>query len=115
MVKRGMYDVVNAPGGTALGAAFNFNGQQMAGKTGSAQVKRISMRERQTGVIKQEELPWKYRDHALFVAFAPYDNPKYGVAVVVEHGRSGSKVAAPIASKMLQEALRLDTTDKPVD
>ncbi|MBQ9235879.1 MAG: penicillin-binding protein 2 [Alphaproteobacteria bacterium] len=115
LVKRGMYEVVNVAGGTALGAAFNFNGQQMAGKTGSAQVKRISMRERQTGVIKQEDLPWKYRDHALFVAFAPYDKPKYGVAVVVEHGRSGSKVAAPIASKMLQEALKLDATDKPVD
>ena len=115
IVKRGMYDVVNTAGGTALGASFNFNGQQMAGKTGSAQVKRISMRERQTGVIKQEDLPWKYRDHALFVAFAPYDNPKYGIAVLVEHGRSGSKVAAPIASQMLLEALKLDATDKPVD
>lgn len=115
LVKRGMYEVVNVAGGTALGASFNFNGQQMAGKTGSAQVKRISMRERQTGIIKQEDLPWKYRDHALFVAFAPYDNPKYGVAVLVEHGRSGSKVAAPIAGKMLLEALKLDATDKPVD
>lgn len=115
LVKRGMYEVVNVAGGTALGAAFNFNGQQMAGKTGSAQVKRISMRERQTGVIKQEDLPWKFRDHALFVAFAPYDNPRYGVAVLVEHGRSGSKVAAPIAGQMLLEALKLDTTDKPVD
>ena len=115
IVKRGMYEVVNVAGGTALGAAFNFNGQQMAGKTGSAQVKRISMRERQTGIIKQEDLPWKFRDHALFVAFAPYDNPRYGVAVLVEHGRSGSKVAAPIAGQMLLEALKLDATDKPVD
>lgn len=115
LIKRGMYEVVNVAGGTALGAAFTFNGQQMAGKTGSAQVKRISMRERQSGVIKQEDLPWKYRDHALFVAYAPYDNPKYGVAVMVEHGRSGSKVAAPIAAGMLREALQLDATDKPVD
>ena len=115
LIKRGMYDVVNAAGGTALGASFNFNGQQMAGKTGSAQVKRISMRERQSGVIKQEDLPWKYRDHALFVAYAPHDNPKYGVAVMVEHGRSGSKVAAPIAAGMLLEALKLDVTNKPVD
>lgn len=115
LIKRGMYEVVNTQGGTALGAAFNFNGQEMAGKTGSAQVKRISMRERQSGVIKQEDLPWKYRDHALFVAYAPYDNPKYGVAVVVEHGRSGSKVAAPIAAGMLLEALKLDVTSKPVD
>ncbi len=115
LIKRGMYEVVNVAGGTALGAAFTFNGQQMAGKTGSAQVKRISMRERQSGVIKQEDLPWKYRDHALFVAYAPYDNPKYGIAVMVEHGRSGSKVAAPIAAGMLLEALKLDATDKPVD
>lgn len=115
IVKQGMYEVVNVAGGTAMGAKFDFNGQQMAGKTGSAQVKRISMRERQTGVIKQEDLPWKYRDHALFVAFAPFNNPKYGVAVLVEHGRSGSKVAAPIAGQMLLEALKLDATDKPVD
>ncbi|MBR4106707.1 MAG: penicillin-binding protein 2 [Alphaproteobacteria bacterium] len=115
IVKQGMYEVVNVAGGTAMGAKFDFNGQQMAGKTGSAQVKRISMRERQTGVIKQEDLPWKYRDHALFVAFAPFNNPKYGVAVLVEHGRSGSKVAAPIAGQILLEALKLDATDKPVD
>ena len=110
-----MYEVMNTPGGTALGARFEFNGQKMAGKTGSAQVRRISMKERMSGVIKQEDLPWKYRDQALFVGYAPHDKPKYGIAVVVEHGGSGSKTAAPIASKMLLEALQLDVTDKPVD
>lgn len=115
LVKQGMYDVVNTPGGTALMARFNFNGQRMAGKTGTTQVRRISMKERQTGVLKQEDLLWKYRNHALFVGYAPHDNPKYGIAVLVEHGGSGSSVAAPIASKMLLEALKLDTTDKPVE
>ena len=115
LVKKGMFDVVNVPGGTALGARFDFNGLKMSGKTGTTQVRRISMKERQTGVLKQEELPWKYRNHALFVGYAPHDNPKYGIAVLVEHGGSGSAVAAPIASKMLVEALTLDTTDKPVN
>ena len=115
MIRQGMYDVVNTPGGTALMARFNFNGQRMAGKTGTTQVRRISMKERQTGVLKQDELPWKYRNHALFVGFAPHDNPKYGVAVLVEHGGSGSSVSAPMGGKMLLEALKLDATDKPVD
>ena len=115
IVKKGMFDVVNTPGGTALMARFDFKGQKMAGKTGTTQVRRISMKERQTGVLKQNEIPWKYRNHALFVGYAPYDDPKYGVAVLVEHGGSGSSVSAPIGSKMLLEALKLDATDKPVD
>ena len=86
----------------------------MAGKTGTTQVRRISMKERQTGILKQEDLPWKYRNHALFVAYAPVDKPKYGIAVLVEHGGSGT-VAVPIAAQMLQEALQLDETDRPID
>ena len=81
----------------------------MAGKTGSTQVRRITMKERQTRILKQEELPWKYRDHGVFVGYAPADNPKYGVAVLVEHGGGGSKAAAPIASKILLEAVKLDS------
>ncbi len=108
VVKQGMYDVVNIPGGTAYRSHFNIRGMEMAGKTGSTQVRRITMKERQTRVLRQDELPWKYRDHALFIAFAPYDNPRYGVAVLVEHGGGGSSVAAPIASAILQEAIKLD-------
>ncbi len=115
LVRQGMYDVVNTPGGTALGARFDFYGQKMAGKTGTTQVRRISLKERQTRVLRQDELPWKYRNHALFVGFAPYDSPKYGIAVLVEHGGSGSSVAAPMGGKMLLEALKLDATDKPVE
>jgi penicillin-binding protein 2 len=75
----------------------------LSGKTGSAQVRRISMRERESGVKKNDELPWKERDHALFVAYAPEDNPRYSIAVVVEHGGGGSAVAAPIARDIMIE------------
>lgn len=114
LVKQGMYDVVNTPGGTAYGYRFDFQGQKMAGKTGTTQVRRITMKERQTRLLKQEELPWHLRNHALFVGYAPHDNPRYAVVVLVEHGRGGS-VAANLGSKLLLETLKLDATDKPVE
>ncbi|MDR1693835.1 MAG: penicillin-binding protein 2 [Lactobacillaceae bacterium] len=110
-VKAGMYEVVNISGGTAFMSKFDYKGKKMGGKTGTTQVKRISLKERQSGIIKQEDLPWKFRNHALFVGYAPHNNPKYAVVVIVEHGRSGSAVAAPIASKLLLEALKLDDED----
>lgn len=112
LVKEGMCSVVNRPGGTALMSRFDYNGQKMCGKTGTTQVKRISLQERQTGIIKQEDLPWKYRNHALFVGYAPQDKPRYAVAVLVEHGGGGSSVAAPIASALLKEALILEGEKK---
>ena len=100
-IKQGMYDVVNEKKGTA----FNFRSTDenflIAGKTGTSQVRRITREERESGVIKNEDLPWKMRDHALFTCFAPYRNPKYALSVVVEHGGSGSKVAAPIARDIM--------------
>ncbi len=114
LVKQGMYDVVNTPGGTAYAYRFDFNGQKMSGKTGTTQVRRITMKERQTGMVRQEDLPWHLRNHALFVGYAPHDNPKYAVAVLVEHGRGGS-VAADLAGQLLLEALKLDATDQPVE
>lgn len=108
IVKRGMFEVVNGAGGTAGRARFNINGAMMGGKTGTTQVRRISMKERSSGILRDEQLPWRLRNHALFIGFAPVDNPRYAVAVVVEHGSSGSGVAAPIASKILQTALKLD-------
>ena len=80
----------------------------MAGKTGTSQVRRISRGERQSGVRKNEDKPWEERDHALFVAFAPYDEPRYALAVVVEHGGSGSATAGPIARDIMAKALELD-------
>ncbi len=112
LVKEGMYEVVNGTGGTAWASQFVYKGQRMSGKTGSVQVRRISLKERQSGIIKQKDLPWKYRDHAIFVAYAPADNPKYALAVLAEHGGGGAAVAAPIASKILKTTLELDPSAK---
>lgn len=76
----------------------------MAGKTGTSQVRRITAEERAAGVTKNEDLPWERRDHALFVGFAPYQNPRYAVSVVVEHGGGGSRAAAPIARDIILQS-----------
>ncbi|MEH6547154.1 MAG: penicillin-binding protein 2 [Sneathiella sp.] len=112
-VLRGMNKVVNGKRGSARAAKIKTEGWEMAGKTGTAQVRRISKKERIEGVRKAHERPWEERDHALFVGFAPYNDPRYAVAVIVEHGGSGSKAAAPIARDLLQETLRLDPLRRP--
>jgi penicillin-binding protein 2 len=101
VVRQGMTDVVNGPGGTARSARLKVEGIAMAGKTGTAQVRRITAAERRRGVRSNASLPWKFRDHALFVAFAPADAPRYAISIVAEHGSSGSKAAAPIARDLL--------------
>jgi len=106
VVQDGMNMVMNEQGGTAYRARIETPGMEMAGKTGTAQVRRITMSERATGVRKNEDLPWDRRDHALFVGFAPVHAPQYAVAVIVDHGGGGSKVAAPIARDILLEAQR---------
>ena len=112
IVRKGMNFVVNEPKGTAYQARIEEPALAMAGKTGSVQVRRISEREHRTGVIKNEDRPWKERDHALFVAYAPLERPRYGVAVVVEHGGSGGSVAAPIARDILREVQRRDPSGR---
>ena len=112
-VKKGMDDVVNASYGTARGAQINQAGMEMGGKTGTAQVKRISMAQRASGV-RNEDLPWKYRHHALFVGYAPVNNPRYVASVVVEHGVSGSTAAAPLARDILLETQRRGPARKPM-
>ena len=114
IVQNGMFDVVNSPTGTAYSSRFDLNGMKMAGKTATTQVRRISLKEREEGVKRQKDLPWKYRDHALFAAYAPTDKPKYAIIVVVEHGGGGSSAAAPIASKILQYALTLDAENAKI-
>jgi len=106
-VRRGMERVVNSPTGTAYRARIKDVDHRMAGKSGTVQVRRISKAERETGVVKNKDLPWKERDHALFVAYAPLDNPRFSVSVVVEHGGGGSSVAGPIARDTLAEVQRL--------
>ncbi|WP_420860488.1 penicillin-binding protein 2 [Algirhabdus cladophorae] len=104
-VRRAMYSVSNSSGGTAYGSRILGDAFRMAGKTGTSQVRRITAAERARGVTRNEDLPWERRDHALFVNFAPFDNPKYAVAVVVEHGGGGSTAAAPIARDITLQAL----------
>lgn len=104
-VLHGMDAVMNEAGGTARSSRIVADGLRMAGKTGTSQVRNISAAERASGVISNEQLPWNRRDHALFVGYAPYDNPRYAVSVVVEHGGGGSTAAAPIARDALLRAL----------
>ena len=106
LVTDAMNRVVNHPRGTARRSATGIEEFPMAGKTGTVQVRRITKAERDAGVRKNKDLPWKHRDHALFVGFAPVDNPRYAISVVVEHGSGGSSVAAPIASDVMAEAYR---------
>lgn len=104
LVQDAMGDVANQPMGTAFHSRISEPGMEMAGKTGTVQVRRITRLERDKGVVKNKDLPWKERDHSLFVGFAPLHAPRYAVAVVVEHGGGGSKVAAPIGADILLEA-----------
>ncbi len=104
LVLSAMSDVMNSPYGTARKSRIKDSDMAMGGKTGTVQVRRISKAERESGVVKNKDLPWKFRDHAIFVGFAPVHDPRYAVAVVVEHGGGGSSVAAPIASDILLEA-----------
>ncbi len=98
--------VTNQEIGTAFRARIKERHWAMGGKTGTAQVRRITLAERERGVRKNEDLPWRERDHALFVAFAPVDRPRFACAVVVEHGGGGSAVAAPIARDVMVEVQR---------
>jgi penicillin-binding protein 2 len=102
-VRDGMFSVSNE--GTAYRSRIADPGMLMAGKTGTSQVRIITAAERAAGVTRNEQLPWRRRDHALFVCYAPYDRPKYAVAQIVEHGGGGSAVAAPIARDILLFAL----------
>jgi penicillin-binding protein 2 len=96
-IKKSMERVVKGNNGTAKKYQIGSKKVEMAGKTGTVQVVRISEAEREKGLIKNEDRPWKRRDHALFVGYAPASKPKYAITVVVEHGGSGSSTAAPIA------------------
>jgi len=100
-----MFGVVNGRRGTAYGSRIIDDTMRMSGKTGTAQVRNISAAERASGVLSDADVPWEHRDHALFVNYAPYDNPKIAVSVVVEHGGGGSRTAAPIARDVTLQAL----------
>ncbi|MEM6747452.1 MAG: penicillin-binding protein 2 [Pseudomonadota bacterium] len=109
VVRKGMNAVVNEWGTAARSTLLpDF---QMAGKTGTSQVVGLK-RDPETGRrLRNEELPWRLRDHALFVSFAPYDNPRYACCVVVEHGGSGSRAAGPRARDIMRSVLEKDPGD----
>jgi penicillin-binding protein 2 len=127
-LRDGMFGVCNEPGGTALSAgnlglvvnpesgAMEMAGPhtrgwqpvQIAGKTGTAQVRVITAAERARGVVSNAQLPWRLRDNALFCCFGPWHEPRYACAVVVEHGGGGSAVAAPIAKQIMIQTLLRD-------
>lgn len=119
VVRNGMYGVVNEPHGTAFHARIEDPALAMAGKTGTAQVHHISRDVRDRGVVTGTSVPWKDRDHALFIAFAPAEQPRYVCAVVVEHGGAsggeGGAVAAPIARDVLLAAQKRDPARRVPD
>jgi penicillin-binding protein 2 len=106
VIRQGMYRAVNKPEGTAYASSLLIDGQRMSGKTGTVQVRRISMVEREEGVIPNSELDWHLRDHALFVGYVPHDAPRYAISVVIEHGGGGGQVAAPMARDIMVQLLR---------
>ena len=106
-IREGMWAVVNEQGGSAPLARLPLPNVQMAGKTGSAQVRNVTREQREHG-YKSENQAWELRPNALFVAFAPYDAPRYAMALVVEHGNAGAAAAAPIARDIMTDVLTRD-------
>lgn len=111
LVKRGMDRVVMGEEGTARGSRIYQKGMEMGGKTGTSQVRRITKAQRKEA-IKQEDIDWQHRHHALFVGYAPIHKPKYACAVVVEHGGSGSGAAAPVARDIMLETQKRNPASK---
>lgn len=110
LIRDALHAVVHEPGGTShytLGG-LGVDGVEMAGKTGSAQVYSITAAERAAGVRSQDDLPWRLRDHGMFVCYAPHDVPRYAVATVVEHGGGGSRAAARPARDILRFLIERD-------
>jgi len=110
-VRAGMFAVVNEGGGTAPRARLA-GSVHLAGKTGSSQVRRVSRQQRESGTFDSKNLPWEFRPHALFVAYAPYEQPRYALSVVVEHGNAGGAAAAPLAKDIMTETLRRDPASR---
>ena len=103
-VQDALFGATNEPMGTSYRSRLTKEEFVFAGKTGTSQVRRFTEAQRELEV-KNEDLPYEQRDHALFVAFAPYKEPRYSISVLVEHGGSGSKSAAPIAKQVIKKVL----------
>jgi len=103
-VQDALFGATNEPKGTSYRSRLTKKEFIFAGKTGTSQVKKITEQQRLLE-IKNEDLPYEQRDHSLFIAFAPYHDPRYSISVVIEHGGSGSKSAAPIAKQVLKKLM----------
>jgi penicillin-binding protein 2 len=113
VVRQGLFEVVNTPQGTAYAARLTIPNVQMAGKTGTAQVHDATAAEKMRN-FNEMTMPWADRPNALFVGFAPVDNPRYAVAVIVEHGNWGGMASAPIARDLLTYAITNDPGGRDV-
>ena len=100
-VLEAMFASTNEVMGTSYGSRIDDPKYQFAGKTGTAQVKKITEKARELD-LHISQIPYEERDHALYIAYGPYKNPRYAVSIIVEHGGSGSKTAAPIAKKLFK-------------
>ena len=103
-VQLAMYAATNEPKGTSYRSRIDKKKYRYAGKTGTSQTKKITAKQRELD-LKQSELPYEERDHALFTAFAPFDNPRYALSVVIEHGGSGSSGAAPLVKTLIKKLI----------
>ena len=111
IIQDAMYASTNEPRGTSYRSRIDDLKYQFAGKTGTAQVKKITELDRELD-LKTFEIPYEERDHALYVAFGPYKNPKYALSILVEHGGNGSTTAAPMAQKLFKLIIDRDTLRK---
>ena len=101
LIQEAMFSSTNEVMGTSYKSRIEDPKYQFAGKTGTAQVKRITEEERELD-LKTSEIPYEQRDHALYIAFGPYKNPRYALSIVIEHGGSGGTIAAPLAKKLFK-------------
>ena len=104
IVQEAMFSSTNEVRGTSYKSRIKDPKYQFAGKTGTAQVKRITKQDRELD-LKTFEIPYEERDHALYVAFGPYKNPRYAISILIEHGGSGSSVAAPLAKELFKKVI----------
>ena len=103
-IQEAMFSSTNEIRGTSYKSRIDDPKYQFAGKTGTAQVKRITERDRELD-LKTSEIPYEERDHALYVAFGPYKNPRYAISILIEHGGSGGSVAAPLAKILFKKII----------
>ncbi len=104
LIQDAMFSSTNEIRGTSYKSRIDDPKYQFAGKTGTAQVKKITARDRELD-LKTSEIPYEERDHAIYVAFGPFKNPRYALSILVEHGGSGSSVAAPLAKKLFKKII----------